>query len=206
MSAAQEIDIVLFDLGGVLFDFGGVDGMKALASIDDDEELWRRWLGCPWVRAFERGGCSQEDFAAGVVDEWGLAVAPEEFLRLFRSWLGGPLAGAESLVEETRRAVPVGCLSNTNAVHWGDHENRWSLFESFDARFLSFEIGCVKPDAEIFDHVAASLAVPRDRILFLDDNVINVEGATAAGFRSVRTVGVDAARTHLVELGVLRSR
>ena len=63
---ARSVDVVLFDLGGVLIDFGGVGPMKELAGIASDEEVWRRWLGCRWVRDFERGRCSPEDFAAGV--------------------------------------------------------------------------------------------------------------------------------------------
>src|SRR5580704_9548250 len=91
------IDIVLFDLGGVLVDFGGVGAMRELAGIDSDDELWRRWLSSPSVRAFERGQCSAADFAAGVVDEWGIAVSPEKFLAEFSDWPRGPLAGAIDL-------------------------------------------------------------------------------------------------------------
>lgn len=200
-----EIDVVLFDLGGVLFDFGGLGAMKSLAAIDDDEELWRRWLGCRWVRSFERGDCAAEEFAAGVVREWRLPVAPDEFLDAFRSWLGGPFVGADDLVRQTQHVVPVGCLSNTNALHWWDHERRWRLLTAFDVRFLSFQMGCVKPDREIFDRVAEVLAVPPDRVLFLDDNAINVEGAADAGFHALRAVGVEGARAHLADLGILRS-
>lgn len=204
--AELDVDVVLFDLGGVLFDFAGVDAMGSLTAIDDGEELWRRWLGCPWVRAFERGDCSVGDFATGVVGEWGLPIAPDEFIDSFRSWLRGPLDGAEELVRRTRRSVRVGCLSNTNALHWHDFVRRWGLLESFDVRFVSFQMGCVKPDREIFDRVAEALSVPRDRVLFLDDNTINVEGATAAGFHAVRAVGVDGARAHLAALGIVAPR
>src|SRR5262245_60742684 len=113
-----DVDIVLFDLGGVLFDFGGVAAMKKLAAIDDDDEMWTRWLTCPWVRSFERGDCSVDAFAAGMVEEWNLPIDADAFLTSFRSWLGGPLDGAEELVAETRRILPVGCLSNTNSLHW----------------------------------------------------------------------------------------
>jgi putative hydrolase of the HAD superfamily len=198
-----DLDVVLFDLGGVLVDFGGVEPMKALSGVDDDDELWSRWLSCEWVRTFERGGCTPNDFAAGVVDDWELAVAPAEFLDSFRSWVGGPLPGADALVRDTRRATRVGCLSNTNALHWDDQEPRHELLRAFDVRFLSFEIGCVKPDRDAFDQVASALAVPRERILFLDDNTINVEGARAAGFRAERAVGVADARAHLERLEVL---
>jgi putative hydrolase of the HAD superfamily len=201
---APDVDIVLFDLGGVLFDFGGVPAMKKLAAIDDDEEVWSRWLTCRWVRAFERGDCSPDAFAAGVVADWELPIDADEFLASFRSWLGGPLTGAEELVADTKAVLPVGCLSNTNSVHWADTEGRWSVLHEFDVRFLSFEMGCVKPDREIFERVAEALACAPSRILFLDDNRINTDAAQAADLRAVHAKGVDEARRALVELGVLQ--
>jgi putative hydrolase of the HAD superfamily len=197
------VDVVLFDLGGVLFDFGGVGRMKELSGIEDDDEIWRRWLECRWVRDFERGGCSAEDFAAGVVADWELPITADGFLVAFRSWLGGPLEGAEALVHETREHVKVGCLSNTNSLHWADHGDRWDLMAAFDYRFVSFEVGHVKPDRAIFEHATRVLDTAPERVLFLDDNTINVDGARAAGLRAERTVGVDAARRCLVDNGLL---
>jgi putative hydrolase of the HAD superfamily len=200
---STAIDVVLFDLGGVLIDFGGVAPMKQLADIESDDELWRRWLTCRWVRSFERGECSPEAFATGVVSDWGLPVEAHEFLAAFESWPGGPLAGAEALVESVRAAVPVGCLSNTNILHWESQFRRWPILDGFDFRFLSFEIGVVKPDRELFDRVARMLPAPPDRVLFLDDNAINVDGARAAGFVARRVQGVEEARAVLVDAGLL---
>jgi FMN phosphatase YigB (HAD superfamily) len=196
-------DVVLFDLGGVLVDFGGVEAMKELSGITDDDELWHRWLTCGWVREFERGGCSPEEFAAGVVADWELDITPAEYLESFAGWLGGPLPGAEALVADTRAVVTTGCLSNTNALHWTRSFSQWSVIGAIEHRFLSYELGAVKPDREIFDLVAARLDAPRERILFLDDNLVNVEGAREAGFRSERAKGVDEARAVLVRAGVL---
>jgi glucose-1-phosphatase len=199
----SAIEVVLFDLGGVLIDFGGVAPMKELAGIEHDDELWRRWLTCEWVRTFERGQCSAGEFAAGVVDDWDLAVTPEEFLAAFRSWPGGPLAGADALLAEVRQRMPAGCLSNTNSLHWDDQFDRWPILDSFDFRFLSFELGFVKPDRDLFDRVAQLLPVPPDRVLFLDDNVINVDGATAAGFVAELVKGVAETRDALAAAGIV---
>jgi putative hydrolase of the HAD superfamily len=189
---------VVFDLGGVLAEFGGVERMTTLAGAGSDEEMWRRWLTCEWVRRFERGTCDPDEFAAGVVGDWDLELRPEEFLAEFGTWLVGPLPGAEELVEDTRRAARVGCLSNTNRVHWEGGAARWPLMQAFDDRFLSFELGMVKPDPEIFAHVVAALQLPADRVLFLDDNQLNVDGARAAGLRAERVRGVAEARKVLV--------
>src|SRR5260221_3446261 len=99
------IEVVLFDLGGVLVDFGGVGPMRELSGIESDDELWRRWLTCRWVRSFERGGCSAEDFAAGVVSDWNLPITPDEFLEGFGNWLCGPLQGSDELVSAVRALV-----------------------------------------------------------------------------------------------------
>jgi HAD superfamily hydrolase (TIGR01509 family) len=198
-----SIAFVLFDLGGVLIDPGGVAPMRALSGLDSDEELWGRWLGCRWVRAFEAGRCTPEEFAAGVVADWGLGLSPAAFLEEFVTWPGPPYPGALDLVTEVRHALPVGCLSNTNATQWGAHAAAATVVDAFPLRFLSFELGMVKPDPEIFDAVAARVPVPRGRVLFLDDNVANVDGAAASGFVARRARGVDEARRVLVAAGVL---
>ena len=196
-------DIVLFDLGGVLVDFGGVSAMRELAGIDSDDELWRRWLTSAWVRAFERGQCSAADFAVGVVDEWGIGVSPEAFLAEFSDWPRGPLAGAADLLVTVGERVQVGCLRNTNALHWERHCATWPIVDDFELRFLSFELGLVKPDPELFAAVADLVPVDRGRVLFLDDNAINVEAALAAGLVAHHVQGGVEARRALVSVGVL---
>jgi putative hydrolase of the HAD superfamily len=198
-----QIGIVLFDLGGVLIDVGGVDPMRSLAKMDSDEELWQRWLACPWVRRFERGQCSAEDFAAGIVVEWELGLAADAFLESFRSWMSGPVPGASELLAEVQRRVPIGCLSNMNAPHWDFISAQSAVFDAFTYRFLSFELGMVKPDRELFDHIDESLPVSPDRVLFLDDNTMNVEAAAAAGFTARRVRGLGEARQALLAAGVL---
>jgi putative hydrolase of the HAD superfamily len=196
-------DIVLFDLGGVLMDPGGVAPMRQLARIENDDELWERWLTCRWVRSFERGHCGAEEFASGIVDDWELDITPGDFLRAFTQWPKGPYPGAPELVQAVRSVCPVGCLSNTNVVHWDAHVAQFPFVDAFDHRFLSCELGMVKPDLEIFEEVATRLEVPAHRILFLDDNTLNVDAAGAAGFVSVRAQGVEEARNALVEAGIL---
>jgi putative hydrolase of the HAD superfamily len=198
-----DIAAVVFDLGGVLADFGGVGPMRRLAGIDSDEELWRRWLACEPVRRFERGHCTAEDFVAGLVAAWDLTVAPADLLGAFRGWLVGPYDGAEDLVRQVGEAVTVACLSNTNTVHWEAGASQWPMLRQFDRTFLSFQIGLVKPDREIFEHVVAELGLPGHRVLFLDDNAVNVEAARDVGMQARRTAGVAQARAAIVAAGVL---
>jgi glucose-1-phosphatase len=199
----MPFDAVIFDLGGVLVEYRGVEPLKVLTGLRDEQELWRRWLSSEWVRRFERGGCSPEEFARGIVTDWALAVTPEVFLAGFRSWVHGANPGADALVAAVRAEVPVACLSNTNSLHWFDGASKWSFIDLLDHTFLSFQLGMVKPDREIFDHVSRQLSAPGRRLLFLDDNTVNVQAAVAVGWSAVKVDGVAQATRALVRRGVL---
>jgi HAD superfamily hydrolase (TIGR01509 family) len=199
----MAIDVVLFDLGGVLVELGGMGDMAVFSAEPDEDEIWRRWLSCPWVRRFERGHCSEDEFAHGMVESWSMPVAPPDFLEAFTAWPKALLPGAKDLVRAAGAQTRVACLSNTNSVHserlWGE----FGIYELFEDLYFSHEMGLVKPDRDAFEHVVVDLGCPAERILFLDDNQINVDGARAAGLVAERAVGVDEAYAILHARGLL---
>ena len=198
----MAIEIVLFDLGGVLIELSSIQSMGRFFGDQPEEEVWRRWLACPWVRRFERGHCGADDFARGMVETWSMSTSSEVFLDAFVHWPRGLMSGARELVHAARARVPIGCLSNTNVLHAGRHASEEAVYDLFDQRFLSHEIGLVKPDREVYDHVLAELGCPAANVLFLDDNQINVDGARAAGLRSERTRGLFEVRAALARHGL----
>jgi HAD superfamily hydrolase (TIGR01509 family) len=198
----MAVEVVLFDLGGVLVDIGGIGDLGVFAGETSEDELWRRWLECPWVRRFERGHCDADSFSRGMVDSWSMSIEPEVFLEAFASWPRGLLPGARELVRSISTASRVGCLSNTNVLHADRHWTEFGIADLFEDRFLSHEMGLVKPDRAAFEYVIEALGCPPERILFLDDNQINVEGARAAGLRAERTQGIDEARSILASIGL----
>jgi FMN phosphatase YigB (HAD superfamily) len=132
------IDLVLFDLGGVLIELGGVSSLQEIAPSVGSDEQWHQRLASPCVRRFEKGECSATEFSSQACSEWGLSVVPERFLEIFRDWPIGPYPGTAELLEEIRRSVQIGCLSNTNTMHWEHQVAKWPVLDTFDFRFLSF--------------------------------------------------------------------
>ncbi len=206
----MAIEIVLFDLGGVLIELADIRSMGRFFGSHPEEEIWRRWLGCPWVRRFERGHCSADEFACGMVESWAMEASPETFLDAFVRWPRGLMPGARDLAQAARARLAIGCLSNTNVLHAERHASEEAVYSLFDHRFLSHELGLVKPDREIFEHVLAELGCPASNVLFLDDNQLNVDGALAAGLQAERTRGIAAVRTalalHGIQLDAARSK
>lgn len=199
----HSLDVVLFDLGGVLVEFSGFTNLPALLGDDlAEEEVRRRWIASPAVAAFERGDLSGDQFAEAFAQEWKLRVPAHEFLDRFAGWAMDFYPGARELVAAVRRQVTAACFSNSNPIHWQRNFTRFGIPQAFDHSFASFALGVVKPEARAFEVVAARLGVAPAAILFLDDTEVNVAGARAAGMQAEQVRGVEEARRALVGRGL----
>jgi glucose-1-phosphatase len=184
LRAVSAGKVVMFDLGGVLVENTGATGLAAMLPAPvEPGELWRRWLGSPAVRSFERGLIAPEEFAAAFIAEWGLELEPAAFLAAFAGWPRGLYDGVEALLRELRGRYRLACLSNTNALHWRRLTRLQTLL---DACFVSHETGFVKPDREAFAHALARLGAAPQDVYFFDDLRQNVDAARAIGINSYR--------------------
>jgi putative hydrolase of the HAD superfamily len=196
--------VVMFDLGGVLVENAGAAGLAAMLPLPlEPGELWRKWLGSPAVRAFERGLTAPETFAAAFIDEWRLALEPAAFLDAFAGWPRGLYEGAEALLRELKGSHQLACLSNTNALHWRRLTRLQTLL---DACFVSHETGFVKPDREAFEHALERLGSAPSEVYFFDDLLPNVEAARAIGIKAFRVAGFAEIEPILRAEGLLGER
>ncbi len=194
----SAIRCILFDLGGVLVRFRGVERVAEwLGDAEVGEEHWRRWLGSGSVRDFERGRLSPEQFAIGFLEEFRLDLSPGAVLDELRGFVGGPLEGATELLDELRPHYLVACLSNTNRLHWPRVSRKMQFDRRLHRAFPSFETGLLKPDPEAFEHVCRELDLTPGEILFFDDAPPNVEAAHALGFQACRARGPGDCRREL---------
>lgn len=199
---AASFDAVVFDMGGVLVELGPLTDLLGDDPLPTDV-FWSKWLASPTVRAFEMGECSVVDFGDELVAELGLSFPGAELVERFRTWPRGLFPGAAGLIATVRPQATVAVLSNTNELHWSSQVDHDEVRALFDRSYLSFELGLAKPDTDIFEHVVADLDVLAERILFLDDNQVNVDGARSVGIRAELARGVDEARSCLEAVGLM---
>lgn len=202
-SGVAPVELVLFDLSGVLLHFRGAEQLQMWTGVPTESEAWAKWLASEWMRRFDAGLCSPQEFAAGMIREWELELDTGEFLEMFTRWLVGPYDGAEELIARTRERVAVGCLSNMSVIHWDDEIAHWPLIAQMEPRFVSCHLGLTKPDPAIFEHVINAIVPRPHAVLFLDDNLINVEAGRAAGFQTAHVRGVGEAEAALRAYGLL---
>ncbi len=200
---AIELHAILFDFGGVLVEWDGIQPLLDLTEgrlSADEARLF--WLNSPAVRKFETGRCLQDEFAGGAIEELQADLTPSEFIAEFTSWDRGLLPGARELVADLKTRVTLHCLSNNNPIHW-NLPHLQDLASDFSQTFVSFEMGLMKPDVAAFEYVAARILEPVERVLFLDDNPECVQAAMRVGFLARTVRGVAEVKGVLGEFGGL---
>lgn len=198
----MTVELVLFDLGGVLIELTQLKPLWFGTRDDSEEDLWNLWLTCDLPSRMDSGKLTTDEFVEAWRTRWGIGAPHDEVKSAYQNLIVGPLPGALDLVTETRRHTATGCLSNMNPCHW-PRVSQFGFGELFDHSFVSHQVGHAKPDPEIFEHVIESIPCEPDRTLFLDDNILNVEAALDFGLRAERVVGVKGALDCLIGYEVI---
>ncbi|MET8155699.1 HAD family phosphatase [Sphaerisporangium sp. NPDC005289] len=186
----------------VLFDYGEVlchaqpaadrERMVRTAGVDADL-FWRGY----WEHRleFDRGTLTPGAYWSEVLDRRARDAEVERLVELdVQSWTHAN-QDAVALLEEFRASGrPVALLSNAPAC-LAEGVERLPWIASMDARFYSGHMGLVKPDAEIYLRVAAALGVRPEDVVFVDDRLVNVNGAESAGMTAI----------HFHDAGTLRA-
>lgn len=177
--------VLLFDLGGVVINWTGLQEMqKLIGDYVSLEDIRRRLVQNPIVKKHELGQCSAIEFADSFIQEFNLPYESSEFLPLYKSWAGLPYAGVVKRLEELRREYKLVCLSNTSAIHWDHLTNHVGVGEMFDHCFASHLLQSAKPDPKTFQAVLGEIGHTAAETCFFDDAPENVIAAEKLGMKA----------------------
>ena len=200
----HNIDVLLFDLGGVLVDWDGTTPLVEHTGGRLSREAARTfWLTSPWVARQDLGQCTIEEFADGVIEELGLDYDRDAFIQAYISWVNGVYPGTHELLAKLKKNYRMATLTNNNAVHFSRIARDLELGRYFDEIYASHEIHMKKPDPEIYQYVTKKLGVSPERIAFFDDNPECLVPAREIGWKTFHTAGLAQLNTALQQLGAL---
>lgn len=193
----DSIDVILFDLGGVLVELG------ASPLPDDALPGEQSFTLADWFRSdaaieFEKGRNPADCFARSMVAELNLRCSADELTEHFTRWPRGLFPGARELLQDLQRNYRLAILTNTNELHWPRFINEFDLSECVEHIFASHQLAMAKPEPAIFRHVLRVLDAEPQRILFVDDNAANVETALQLGFTAAQVTGFDSLKHFLM--------
>jgi putative hydrolase of the HAD superfamily len=196
----------------VLVDYGGVISLApsaadrevivGLAGVGrDTEPFWRAYFA-------HRDGLDQgsagvtaywQAIAGDLGVSWDIARVHELWAADFRSWLSINPGTVEVLADLAAGGTRLALVSNAGP-DFGSYFRRGPLGDFFSACYVSGELGLLKPDPKIYQHVLDDLGISVAEAVFIDDREANVRGAQALGITGHLFTGATALRAFLASL------
>lgn len=185
---------VVFDIGNVLVRW---NPRNLFRKTMKDEARMERFLAAALSMDFIALTDIAADFSLAVKER---AKAFPEFaheLHLFdERWvetIGGPIEENVALMRRLKAAGrPVYALSNFATVKFAIARRMYDFLNEFDDAVISGHVGAVKPDPRIFEILFERVGRRPDELVFVDDQIKNIEAARALGMPAIHfRPGVD---------------
>lgn len=190
----MKIKNIIFDLGGVIMTIDQGEALRRFKELGlaDAEAYLDPYTQSGIFGDVEEGKITAEDFRSELSRLVGRELTFDECKHC---WLGYrkdvPARNLETLKDLRGKGYRLILLSNTNPfmMSWAlsndfDGGNA-SLNDYFDALYLSFRLGVMKPDARFFQAVIENEEINPDESLFVDDGPRNIEAARKLGFNTM---------------------
>lgn len=180
----MPIKHIVLDLGGVLIE---LEWRQNIAALFGEQlpvaEAQHRWSNSSLVQAHETGYLDLDQFVCAWCKEFQLD-SREAVKAAFLSLLGALKPHTESMLAEVGERFDLSMLSNISHAHIQHLDERVDLKRQFSRRFLSCDLGKMKPVADVYHQVASELQSDAAEIAFFDDTRINADAAIASGWRA----------------------
>ena len=202
----DPIEVVLFDLGGVVCDFRPERRLRALAAATGlaEADIHARIWGSGLDASLDAGACATAAAAhRQVVDALG---APLSIDALTGAWCRAfePRAEVLALADAVRVTARTGLLTDNGPLLLEAMPSAFpEVARRFDWLLFSCAMKAVKPSRELFDRALERIGAPAGRVLLIDDSARNVEGALACGLQARQVSDVAALTEDLRGLRLL---
>lgn len=188
----KEISNIIFDLGGVLLNLDNQRTEDAFVSlgVGHFRSLFGHGFAASFIRDYEIGRISDREFIDQLKQAGGLSVSDEVIIEAWNCMLLDFPAQRIELLKELGKRYRLFLFSNTNALHlaalqqiYRNTFGQGSLDDHFEKTYYSHIMGLRKPDRESYQYIITENGLDAGRTLFVDDALVNVDGAIAAGLQ-----------------------
>jgi HAD superfamily hydrolase (TIGR01509 family) len=188
----KEIKNIIFDLGGVLINLDNKFTEKAFVELGAKNfgQYFGHGFASSFFKEYEIGKISDQQFINELKQMAELSVSDETIVKAWNALLLDFPPQRIELLKKLGKQYRIFLFSNTNAIHMQEVERIYgSTFENeklndlFEKAYYSNVLGLRKPDVESFQHIIKENNLKPEETLFVDDALINVEGANAAGLK-----------------------
>ncbi len=201
-----QIQAVIFDFGNVLLEWDPRHVYRRY--FPNDEAAMEKFLHevhfMEWNAQQDKG----RSFADGVAELSGQFPQYASLIQAYHeNWkdsIGNHLEGTVTIMKELKQAgYRLYGLSNWSAETFPLMRDKFEFFNLLDDIVISGEVGMIKPEPEIFEHMLERIGLPASACLFIDDAPANVEQAQRMGINTIHFQSSAQLQSELHKLGVL---
>jgi HAD superfamily hydrolase (TIGR01509 family) len=198
---ANNIKLLVFDMGHVFVDF---EWEEVCLAFCESAKIERQYFDPILKRiaalGYERGHIATAGLLEAIYDMTGMRYTNQEFTKLWNHTFRENEEMAV-LLQKLKTQRPLYLLSNTNEEHWRYLQETYSVSRHFDQLVLSYEIGHVKPQPEIYQEVLKRSGFAAEECLFVDDLPENIAAGRELGMNVIHFQGVEDLKDKLTALG-----
>ena len=186
---------IIFDLGGVIINLDNRRTEEAFTvlGVRNFREYFGHGFAASFFKDYEIGKITDQEFVQSIRQLAGLGQVSEK--DIIRSWnallLDFPIERVQ-LLKDLGKNYRIFLFSNTNSLHlaalrriWDDTVGGAPLDEYFEKTYYSHLMGMRKPDPQSFEYILRENDLRGQETLFVDDAIVNVEGAEQAGLKGL---------------------
>ena len=200
----RSVDVVVFDIGGVLLDWSPDYLYRELIpDAGQREHFLTNIATSSWNQQQDAG----RTWAEAVAELSSLHPEHAEWIEAYDTgWLrmvNGIFDGTADVLTELRaQGIPTYALTNFSVEKWAVAKDSFPILNQFDGEVVSGAEETVKPGEKIFRILIDRFDLDPSRTFYTDDMQYNIDGARAVGLDAELFTDPTTLRTQLRERGL----
>jgi len=172
----------LFDIGRVLLDFDFEPSLSRLLPENTKNKSDYISQILNQKDTLEAGIISPENFTSWALDVLGNNITAEQFQFAWQQIFTANTPMWKCAHKLANNGHQLILISNISAIHWPWILQTFPDFSLFKGSVLSFEIGFLKPQPEIYQHAITTFKLDPTTTIYIDDMAQNIVAGKQFGF------------------------
>ena len=201
---SNKIKNVIFDIGNVFvrwspteicrLTFGDNTDLSATANSVFNTDIWRD---------LNKGLFTESVAKQRFIETLNFAEKDIEALFFYVKESLIPIYGTQSLCQRVKSAGYNTFALTDNVSEIIEHlQARYDFWPAFDGVVASCDLGVLKPNPEIYQHLLNKFGLEPSECVFLDDMPYNIQGAKAVGMHGIQFLNAAQCGDDLTTLGL----
>lgn len=178
------IKAVVVDLDGVYFSKGKdvfIENIVERYNVSEDD-VKTMFLSSNDMNEYKKGMITDEVYWMRFRKKLGISASTDELITMLMNGYEVDEQIEKLVISFKKRILKTVICTNNFQSRIEGLDEKFHFLDHFNVKVLSYEVGFLKPDEEMFLEVSKRTGLPNEEILFIDNGKENLRELKALGF------------------------